>query len=311
MERNQDISINDNFGSLIVKNYCKGNKKGCWECECICGKICYANSYQLTYGLRKGCGCLSTAKHDNLKRGVWEDWEIAFLILSYPLFDIVELSEYLNRPPRNVAYCLNRRKIHKTIKSEVKVDDIFQDLKVIELHQQINKSGRIRKFAVCECKCGNTTNVRVDSLLDGATKSCGCGVGLIGNKSPKWKGYQEISGSKWLAIQKSASKRSIAFDIAIEDAWQIFKKQNRKCNLSNLEIYFAKTHRGKFRNETTASLDRVDSSIGYENNNVQWLHRDINKMKWEFEENYFIKMCGLVFKNNCGEEYDDKTNDWW
>lgn len=72
--------------------------------------------------------------------------------------------------------------------------------------------------------------------------------------------------------------------------WELFQKQNGKCRLSGRQIGFdQKVHRN-----TTASLDRIDSSIGYIAGNVQWVHKDINKMKMEFENDYFIEMCREV-----------------
>lgn len=48
----------------------------------------------------------------------------------------------------------------------------------------------------------------------------------------------------------------------------------------------------------TASLDRIDSSKGYVEGNVHWVHKDINIMKWDFPLETFIKMCKFVAENN-------------
>ena len=48
----------------------------------------------------------------------------------------------------------------------------------------------------------------------------------------------------------------------------------------------------------TASLDRIDSKLGYELNNIQWVHKDINMMKQAYTNNYFIEHCKLVAANN-------------
>lgn len=52
------------------------------------------------------------------------------------------------------------------------------------------------------------------------------------------------------------------------------------------------------RKNQTASLDRIDSSKGYIEGNVQWLHKDINQMKINFNQKDFIKYCKLIAKNN-------------
>ena len=44
----------------------------------------------------------------------------------------------------------------------------------------------------------------------------------------------------------------------------------------------------------TASLDRIDSNKGYTKDNVQFVHKDINWMKQDFEQNKFIEYCKKV-----------------
>ena len=50
----------------------------------------------------------------------------------------------------------------------------------------------------------------------------------------------------------------------------------------------------------TASLDRIDSNKGYTIDNVQWVHKDINKMKMDLEEDVFIDNCKLIIENKFG-----------
>jgi hypothetical protein len=45
-------------------------------------------------------------------------------------------------------------------------------------------------------------------------------------------------------------------------------------------------------------LDRVDSSKGYIEGNVQWVHKTINLMKQSFNQKEFIHFCKLVANNN-------------
>ena len=52
------------------------------------------------------------------------------------------------------------------------------------------------------------------------------------------------------------------------------------------------------KSKTTASLDRIDSSKGYTTDNIQWVHKDINIMKNDYGNDYFIEICKKVAKNN-------------
>ncbi len=86
----------------------------------------------------------------------------------------------------------------------------------------------------------------------------------------------------------NAGSRNIKFDILEDEIWELLKKQNYKCALSGINIYFNHTK------DKTASLDRIDSTKGYIKNNIQWVHKDINKMKMDFPENKFIYLCKMV-----------------
>jgi hypothetical protein len=44
----------------------------------------------------------------------------------------------------------------------------------------------------------------------------------------------------------------------------------------------------------TASLDRIDSTKGYIEGNLQWVHRDINKLKKNLPDDRFVEICRAV-----------------
>ncbi len=145
--------------------------------------------------------------------------------------------------------------------------------------------GKIRWH--CECQCGRTSIVRVYDLRAG--KSNGC------KTCHKFKGYKDIPGYYWSQIRSGAQQRKLLFDLTIENAWLQLHLQNHKCALSGQMIDFASNFRMK--NQQTASLDRIDSTLGYTNDNIQWVHKDINRMKWNFTDQRFIELCKLVAEN--------------
>lgn len=120
-------------------------------------------------------------------------------------------------------------------------------------------------------------------------------------KKHNWKGYKEIAGTNWTYYKKGALRRGFKFDITIEYAWDLFLEQDRKCALSGQDIGFniktgSLSKYGYQKN--TASLDRIDSKKGYVRGNVQWLHKDLNKLKSNLDEKEFIKLCTLVSNMN-------------
>jgi hypothetical protein len=108
-----------------------------------------------------------------------------------------------------------------------------------------------------------------------------------GPESPFWRGVGEISGSFWSRILSGAACRSLDVSISISDAWRVASLQEMKCALTRQEMTFREPGR-------TASLDRIDSRRGYSINNVHWVHKHVNKMKWHFPVEYFIVMCNLI-----------------
>lgn len=158
-----------------------------------------------------------------------------------------------------------------------------------------NYTGTSNKFYErlyeCVCDCGEHVVRTKTSLTKGSKiKVCPkCRNKFISHFN--WKGHGEISGDIWGTIQKIAHIREIEFALTIEEAWNLFLKQEQKCALTNVNINFARNKRQK---EVTASLDRIDSCKGYCIENVQWVHKSINKMKMDLDQQEFIRWCKLV-----------------
>jgi len=114
------------------------------------------------------------------------------------------------------------------------------------------------------------------------------------------KGYKDISGSYWYIIRDRAKRYNYEFNLDIKYIWNLYIKQNKKCRLSGLYIKFEDIITAKGKCDRTASLDRIDSNKGYIKGNVQWVHKDVNKMKQDLDENIFIKLCQMIAENTRG-----------
>jgi hypothetical protein len=117
-------------------------------------------------------------------------------------------------------------------------------------------------------------------------------------------GHGEITGFQYSRIRTNARDRDLPFDVSIQYLWELFEQQGRRCALSGRELVF-KDYRTEARvngkTKMTASLDRIDSSKGYVIGNVQWVHKDINQMKWQFTQEYFIEICQKVVDYKRGK----------
>jgi len=143
------------------------------------------------------------------------------------------------------------------------------------------------------CKCGNEYIARVHALT--TQKHC-LKCNPTSSNHHAWKGCGDISHDLYTTIKHSAKTKNLEFSVSIEYLWKLFLKQNKKCAFTGEELVFNKTYRSK--KEKTASLDRVDSSKGYIKGNLQWVHKDINKLKKNFSDERFIEICKKVSINN-------------
>jgi hypothetical protein len=140
----------------------------------------------------------------------------------------------------------------------------------------------------CKCDCGTEFTTVTHSLKSGQTKTCGCSRFLNGKSHHNWKGYKDIPQKVWSDFRRGAEKRNLEFNVSIEYGWELYLYQNKKCALTGYDISFGTTRRSK---DQTASLDRIDSSKGYIEGNIQWLHKDINILKWDWTTDQLLKFC--------------------
>ncbi len=148
----------------------------------------------------------------------------------------------------------------------------------------------------CRCDCGNELVVRSDCLRSktesGGTKSCGkCVRTQTGENARSWKGCGGLSASRWQRIVADAERRKIPISISIGDAWNVLREQNGRCAITGSVIALPSRTKGE---KATASLDRIDSSKGYEPGNIWWVHKRINWMKSDMSMDEFVSFCQSV-----------------
>ncbi len=184
--------------------------------------------------------------------------------------------------------------------------------KLLVVRRGQSRGAQNKPHWLCRCICGVEKEISGAHLRQGTIQSCGCAK--HGSENPAWSGCGEITGSFWARAENSARHRhqyrrrgnirqkvwklqTIPFDISIDFAWNLFLKQNRKCALSGVSLSFGSGSSTQAQSKGTASLDRIDSSVGYIGGNVQWVHKDINRMKNTFSQEHFREMCRQVAEN--------------
>jgi len=174
----------------------------------------------------------------------------------------------------------------------------FGELEVLERTEKRSRDYKV--IYRCRCSCGAEVEKPGGYLTSGDTKSCGC-IRPIAIRNAHWTGFGEISGDYFSNIKRGAKARSLDFNITIEYIWDLFIKQNRECKLSGIKINLSPN---LSREEQTASLDRIDSKVGYIPENVQWVHKDINFLKNKYSEEYLLKICKMISDKFSGVKND-------
>jgi hypothetical protein len=145
----------------------------------------------------------------------------------------------------------------------------------------------------CVCDCGTEKLVERNNLVGGVSKGCIRCRGMSGDKNPMWKGHGIVPHEYWGILNTSAAARRIPVSVTIESLQNRWIKQGGNCSLTGMPLMLATKKMGN-----TASLDRIDPAKGYVQGNIQWVHKDVNKMKNNLGQSRFIELCKLVAEKN-------------
>lgn len=113
---------------------------------------------------------------------------------------------------------------------------------------------------------------------------------LINKNDVKYYIKDRFYGAKHRAI-----KKNIPFNLTIEYLEELWNKQNGICVISGIKM----THtilEGKL--STNASLDKINPSLGYIQENVQFVCNRVNMMKSDMSIQDLIYFCKLIINNN-------------
>ena len=215
-------------------------------------------------------------KHTNFSRS-----EDIFIRLAFIEFGAKEISKYMGR---SMASIENRAR-RLGVKFFGEVFYIGQRFGKLIIKKRISYSNRQKKY-LCECDCGILKEVLHERLKSKNTKSCGCLKRECGSKK-----VGEIAGIFYTRYKLAAKNKGKEFTITKEYLSDLFEKQERKCALTGLpiNIVWGNDSRG-----CTASIDRINSNLGYIEGNVQFVHIDVNRMKLHHPQDYFINLCKLI-----------------
>lgn len=133
----------------------------------------------------------------------------------------------------------------------------------------------------CQQSC--SSKISVKKLL--ASKNCGKGKNIGYVKTDKYTGLREH--------YRRAKYRNQTFDITLDDLLEQWTKQNGLCPYSGIKLI----HPIRIKDESLifmASLDRIDSNLGYIKGNIQFISAAANLAKNNMTHEQMIDFCKLI-----------------
>lgn len=222
MPRKRQDLTGRKFGRLTVIEFDHSNHGAYWKCECDCGNEIIVVASSLLNGSTQSCGCLNK---ERIHKSNFKD----ITGKRFGNLVVVRKSDKKVKGVRSTFWeckcdCGNTTivNISKLTSGHTKSCGCLRNVSRIGTNYVPLEGKRFGKLVVqrcvgfkshhgaqwlCICDCGNTTIVDGTKLMQGATKSCGCGVGqnfrdnlvdLTGQKFGKLLAlYYNIELGKW------------------------------------------------------------------------------------------------------------------
>jgi hypothetical protein len=160
-------------------------------------------------------------------------------------------------------------------------------------------------------KCGNTfelcdfytTGKKVDGSpkYNSWCKNCVCDKmksyhkKTWGDEKLQFTAFRRTKSVRsYIAYLKSKAIKRKNSCISVDELEDIWNKQNGKCALTGWDMTMIL---GKGNIATNASIDRINSNLGYIENNVQFVCRSVNVFKSNATEELLYKMCEAIIEN--------------
>ena len=186
-----------------------------------------------------------------------------------------------------ISFKIPRR---KPVRRKINIGDKINKLTFIGYSD--NKYRNKHGWFQCDCENKTIKEINMINVKNNNVKSCGCLL-VEGTSIRLRGGYKDISGRYYSSIKCRAFAKNREFSVTLKYLWYLYLKQDRKCKFTGNLLYF-KNFDCKKQN---ASLDRIDSSKGYIECNVQWIDKRVNMMKSTMTDEEFIILCRCIVNN--------------
>lgn len=200
------------------------------------------------------------------------------------------------------SMCFRCSSFENGLKSrKVMVGKSFGELLVIEPGPDSSRAGKGYTTWVCLCAgCDSLTTIRTCEL---PKRDCCPTCCMSRSAAKRRRDCGDLTGTIYGLLRRLATtghrkKRGIVFDVSQEYLWSLFTDQGCRCAMTGLPISMGcrstRSVHGISYLGRTASLDRIDSSVGYVPGNVRWVHKVVNVMRSDMTDEEFVNWCRLV-----------------
>lgn len=254
------------FGKITVIKFIERPEKteSYWLCRCECGNEVILDKHTINYKERVNTGCGCK------KFGICSD----------------------NIRSRKISG--RRETFLKKAKKEL-IGKKFNKLEILDIVYNKEKS---RNEAICRCDCGNITKIETTRIKKYKVISCGC-IKVEVHKKRRKKFIDPPREELYRQYKYSAKKRDFEFSISIETAYKLFDSNCYYCGAepSNLIIVYGEK-------KLYSGIDRVNSKIGYTEENCVSCCKKCNIMKNTLaKDEFFEKISDIFYYNNLGDVY--------
>lgn len=195
---------------------------------------------------------------------------------------VVSTSQLTSGNKKTCTKCNEKDTIDKYLNKQ------YGDLTVISFNSRDNNN---RMLFNCECKCGNKKVVSAKNLSRGVSKDCGCKQKERISKN-KRKEYGESNKNILITSYKNnAKKKNLSFSLTKQQMEELFKGNCYYCGCKPSQVKKAKNTYGEF---VYNGIDRLDSSKGYEKDNVVSCCSTCNYLKSDYSEKEFLQIIKRI-----------------
>ncbi len=137
-----------------------------------------------------------------------------------------------------------------------------------------------------ECSCGDRSLVVGNRLKN----TISCRKCSATQDRAKYR-HDVVHSNYMAALERRAKDKSISVTVTLSDLEDKWKEQDGKCALTGRTLTLRTNNADS---SATASVDRIDSNLGYQPDNIQWVHKHVNQAKNNLDESDFLRLCREV-----------------